>query len=97
MPLYQQLFLQIREQILSGKLPAHLKLPSVRDLSLELETSRNTVDGAYQELYAEGYIYSKPRSGYFVSDLDQEKSPLSLPRQSGQRGPRPNAPRNNFV
>ncbi len=71
-PLYQQLYLQIREKILSGKLPAHYKLPSIRDLSDELEISRNTVDGAFQELCAEGYIYSKARSGYFVSDIELE-------------------------
>ena len=53
-PLYKQLYSQIREQILSGKLPADSKIPSVRDLAIELSASRNTVDGAYQELYAEG-------------------------------------------
>ncbi len=77
-PLYQQLYSQIREHILAGKLPADARLPSVRQLAIELATSRNTVEGAYQELYAEGYIYSKPRSGYFVSALDQEAAPLSL-------------------
>jgi GntR family transcriptional regulator / MocR family aminotransferase len=63
-PFYKQLYNQIREHVLSGK------LPSVRDLAAELSTSRNTVEGAYQELYAEGYIDSKHRSGYFVSVLD---------------------------
>lgn len=77
-PLYQQLYQQIRKSVLSGKLPADAKLPSVRDLAAELSTSRNTVECAYQELYAEGYIYSKPRSGYFVSALDGEVAPLSL-------------------
>lgn len=71
MPLYRQLFLQVREKILSGKLPAHFRLPSIRGLSEELSTSRNTVEGAFQELCAEGYIYSKSRSGYFVSAIDQ--------------------------
>ncbi len=61
-----------------AKLPADFKLPSVRTLSDELSTSRNTVETAYQELYAEGYIYTKPRSGYFVSGLDQDAAPLSL-------------------
>jgi len=77
-PLYKQLYNQIREQILSGKLPAESRLPSVRDMAIELSASRNTVDGAYQELYAEGYIYSRPRSGYFVSALDQEVAPQAL-------------------
>lgn len=71
-PLYRQLFLQIRDQIISGELPAHFKLPSIRDMAVELVTSRNTVEGAFQELCAEGYIYSKSRSGYFVSYIDQE-------------------------
>jgi GntR family transcriptional regulator / MocR family aminotransferase len=82
-PLYKQLYNQIRACILSGKLPAGSRLPSVRDLSVELSASRNTVDGAYQELLAEGYIYSKQRSGYFVSALDQDVSPQSL---AGKRG-----------
>jgi len=71
-PLYQQLFQQTKEKILSGKLAAHFKLPSIRDLAAELATSRNTVEGAFLELCAEGYLYSKSRSGYFVSDIGQE-------------------------
>lgn len=88
-PLYKQLYNQIREHVLSGKLPAHSKLPSVRDLAAELSTSRNTVEGAYQELYAEGYIYSKHRSGYFVAVLDQDLAPLSMSRSPRQHDPRP--------
>jgi GntR family transcriptional regulator/MocR family aminotransferase len=84
-PLYKQLYLQIREQVLSGKLPAHAKLPSVRDLAAELSTSRNTVEGAYQELSAEGYIYSRHRSGYFVSALDHEVVPHAPSRKPSQR------------
>jgi len=71
-PLYRQLYQQIKDKILAGKLPAHFKLPSIRDLANELAISRNTVDGAFQELCAEGYIYSKARNGYFVSDIEQE-------------------------
>lgn len=80
-PLYKQLYHQIRELILSGKLSADSKLPSVRHLANELCASCNTVDGAYQELYAEGYIYSRPRSGYFVSALDQEVAPHPAPQK----------------
>jgi len=76
-PLYKQLYQQIREHVLTGKLPADSRLPSVRELAAELATSRNTVEGAYQELLAEGYIYSRERSGYFVSALDQEAAPSS--------------------
>jgi GntR family transcriptional regulator / MocR family aminotransferase len=77
-PLYKQLYNQIREQILSGKLTAGSRIPSVRDMAIELSASRNTVEAAYQELYAEGYLYSKPRSGYFVSALDQDAAPKLL-------------------
>lgn len=77
-PLYKQLYNQIREHILSGKLPAETKLPSVRHMASELSASCNTVDGAYQELLVEGYIYSRLRSGYFVSALDREVAPHAL-------------------
>ncbi len=83
-PLYQQLFQQIKEKVLSGKLPAHFKLPSIRDLSVELATSRNTVESAFLELCAEGYLYSKSRSGYFVSDIDQELATKTQPTQLRQ-------------
>ncbi len=74
-PLYVQLYEQFREHVLSGKLPAGTKLPSVRELADELAISRNTVETTYQELYAEGYIYAKPRSGYFVSATDHNAPP----------------------
>jgi len=80
-PLYEQLYKQIKAHVLSGKMPAHAKLPSVRNLAAELSTSRNTVEGAYQDLYAEGYVYSKQRSGYFVSALDHAAAPLSPNRE----------------
>lgn len=83
-PLYRQLYQQVRDQVLSGELPAHSRLPSIRDLAVELETSRNTVEGAFQELCAEGYLYSKSRSGYFVSRIDQEltsKAQVVSPQQ----------------
>ncbi len=91
-PLYKQLYNQIREHILSGKLSADSRLPSVRDMAIELSASRNTVDGAYQELYAEGYLYSKPRSGYFVSALDQDVASRSIPGKPGKNDYLPGPP-----
>jgi GntR family transcriptional regulator/MocR family aminotransferase len=64
----------------------------VRELASELATSRNTVEGAYQELYAEGYLYSQPRSGYFVSALDAGPAPLARAGQEGRVAPRPSPP-----
>jgi len=88
-PLYKQLYNQIRDRILSGELPSNSRLPSVRDLAAELSTSRNTVEGAYQELYAEGYIYSRERSGYFVSVLDHDMAPVSLSPKPRRPSPPP--------
>ena len=45
------------------------KLPSVRYVAEELGVSRNTVDKAYQQLYAEGYVVSRNRSGYYEERL----------------------------
>ena len=68
-PLYRQLYQQLRAKILSGELCAQSKLVSSRRLSTELGISRNTVDLAYQQLLSEGYIIGKPRSGYYVEAL----------------------------
>lgn len=86
LPLYTQLYQQIKDHILSGKLPSDSRLPSVRDLATELSASRNTVENAYQELYAEGYIYSKPRSGYFVSALNHDDASLYPPKRKSPLG-----------
>jgi GntR family transcriptional regulator/MocR family aminotransferase len=75
-PLYKQLYHQIRERILSGQLSADTRLPSVRALANELSISRNSVDGAYQELFSEGYIYSRPKSGFYVSDHCHDSLPF---------------------
>jgi GntR family transcriptional regulator / MocR family aminotransferase len=88
-PLYTQLYNQIKEHILSGKLLPDSRLPSVRDLAGELSVGRNTVENSYLELYAEGYIYSKPRSGYFVSALDHDAVPSSASRKPRVRAPLP--------
>lgn len=65
-PLYQQLYDIISMSIESGNLPQGTKLPSIRKLSEDLRLSRTTVEGAYQQLCVEGFIVSKPQSGYFV-------------------------------
>lgn len=72
-PLYQQLYQQIRDKILSGELIAKAKLPSSRHLAAELHISRNTADTAYQQLLAEGYIVGKSRSGYYVETIHNTK------------------------
>lgn len=69
-PLYVQLYEQIRRDIMNGTLDKGSKLPSIRNLAHHLQISRNTVETAYQQLLAEGYIISKPKSGMYVNELE---------------------------
>lgn len=68
-PLYVQLYQYIKEEIISGAIPANSRLPSIRQLHQYLNVSRNTVEAGYHQLLIEGYVESKPRSGLFVVDL----------------------------
>lgn len=70
-PLYEALYRCLRQDILSGALPGGTKLPSKRSLAAHLEVSKITVETAYQELLAEGYITAKEKVGYFVEQIDQ--------------------------
>ena len=63
-PLYEQLIQRIKEDISSGALRTGEKLPSKRSLAGNLGISTITVETAYQQLTAEGYITSAPRRGY---------------------------------
>lgn len=71
--LYEFLYKSIRDDILSGKLKKQERLPSKRALAEHLGISTITVENAYNQLMAEGYIYSKPKSGYYVSPIDSLK------------------------
>lgn len=68
-PLYEQLYSFIRKDIESGKLKSGEQLPSKRKLSAHLKVSVITVEGAYGQLLAEGYIRSEARRGFFVQPL----------------------------
>lgn len=72
-PLYEQLYMGMKQDIVEGKLEYGAKLPSKRKLADFLRISQNTVETAYDQLKAEGYIEVQPRRGYFVlayEDLD---------------------------
>ncbi|MDQ0268394.1 MocR-like pyridoxine biosynthesis transcription factor PdxR [Cytobacillus purgationiresistens] len=71
-PLYIQLYSFLKEQIEQGELKSFAKLPSIRQLSIHLNISKTTVESAYQQLLAEGYVESKPRSGLIVLPLESE-------------------------
>lgn len=68
--LYQQVFDQVHGSIETGSYKAGMKLPPIRSLAAELGCSRNTVETAYRMLVQEGFIISKPGSGYIVQDVD---------------------------
>ena len=68
-PLYEALYRCIRGDILSGKLAPGEKLPSKRALAQNLEVSKITVEGAYSQLLAEGYIRAREKVGYFVEAM----------------------------
>jgi len=65
-PLYMKVYRYIRSLIEDGTLQDGTKLPSVRAAQQQLRVSKSTVENAYQLLLAEGYVYSKPRSGFVI-------------------------------
>ena len=68
-PLYEQLYTYIRHDIVTGLLSPQEKLPSKRSLADNLGVSTITIENAYSQLLSEGYIYSVPRKGFYVSDI----------------------------
>lgn len=68
MPLYHQLYEYIKKEIVSSRVEVNDKLPSIRSFADYLNVSRNTVDMAYQQLLAEGYVESRPKSGLYVTN-----------------------------
>ena len=70
-PLYEQIYQQIRNDITDGKLAVGEKLPSKRKLGDFLDISQTTIELAYGQLAAEGFITSKPRKGYFVQEIGE--------------------------
>jgi GntR family transcriptional regulator/MocR family aminotransferase len=66
-PMYRQIYISIRNAIESSNLKLNTKLPSIRKLSAELGVSKTTITAAYDQLCAEGYIKTKPQSGYYVA------------------------------
>jgi len=66
-PIYEQIKDGIRRLLLSNAIKADEKLPSVRELASSLAINPNTIQRAYRELEAEGYVYTKQGKGTFAS------------------------------
>lgn len=74
---YMQVYDYYKELILTRKLPENTKMPSIRRCSEQLGLSRTTIETAYLCLAADGYIISRPQSGYYVTDRPLVPSTLS--------------------
>lgn len=72
-PLYRQIYEEMRRQILSGQMSAKSKLPSTRFLAGQLAVSRMTIVNAYDQLLAEGYIEGVSGSGTYVASVLPEE------------------------
>ncbi|MDD6327791.1 MAG: PLP-dependent aminotransferase family protein [Lachnospiraceae bacterium] len=70
--LYTYLYNCMKRDIVNGVLKPHEKLPSKRNFAANHGISVITVENAYGQLLAEGYIYSKPKSGFFVSPIQSQ-------------------------
>ena len=79
-PIYEQVKDSLRRAIITGVMIPDDKIPSVRDLAGQLAINPNTIQKAYREIEAEGYIYSVPGKGSFVGEcreaLDTRKKEL---------------------
>ena len=73
-PLYIQLYRYIREAILHGEIKPGEKLPSLRRTARDLHLSTTTVQQAYAQLTVEGYIDSRPQSGYYACHISRRQS-----------------------
>ncbi|MGB5823333.1 MAG: PLP-dependent aminotransferase family protein [Proteocatella sp.] len=72
-PLYLQLYKYIKNEIQESRLKPEEKLPSIRSFSEKIGVSKTTIQTAYDQLLIEGYIYSKIKSGYYVSQIITEE------------------------
>lgn len=70
-PLYKQLYREIKKAIIDGTIHVNTKLPSKRKLADYLQISQTTVELAYAQLVAEGFIESRPRKGFYAQPVEE--------------------------
>lgn len=80
---YIQVYHHFSKKIMEQKLPPGSRMPSLRKCAIELKLSRTTIENAYLQLAADGYIVAKAQSGYYVTNIakhsfsPQENSSIS--------------------
>lgn len=84
-PIYKQLYCEVRQAILSGRVAPGAKLPATRVLASELGVSRNTVVSVFDQLAAEGYVSCRVGDGTYVAETLPEDH--LLPRQTITHAP----------
>ena len=89
--MYEYLYRCVKQDILQRKLKAGEKLPSKRAFAKNLGVSTITVESAYAQLVAEGYLYALPKRGYYVCGLEREETPRQT--AGGPRRLRPGSQR----
>ena len=90
--LYEYLYKCIKNDILNGTLTPNTKLPSKRSFAENLGISTITIETAYAQLMAEGYIYSLPKKGYFITDIKLDKETLKPIQKTEDFSLSPEAP-----
>lgn len=80
-PLYHQLYQQLRSEIEAGRLAPGMRLPSIRQMTRDSSVSRTTVETAYEQLCADGIVSCIPQSGYYVNEI-QHRSPVCAELQT---------------
>jgi len=71
-PIYEQIYSQIKNQIIGGSLKENEMLPSIRGLAKDLRISFITTKRAYEELEREGFLYTLPGKGCYVAPKNVE-------------------------
>ncbi len=73
LPIYRQIEESIKTEILNGKVEQNTLLPSIRQLACDLNVSVITVKKAYEDLEQDGFVYSFPGKGFYVSEMSEEQ------------------------
>jgi GntR family transcriptional regulator / MocR family aminotransferase len=89
--LYQQLYDQLREAILSGRLAPGTRLPPTRELANELDIARNTVMNAFDQLHAESYVERRVGDGTYVSRQLPDDLLCAKSKRLVRQGPKGNS------